>query len=76
MLSIFGTSFYAFSEPQMDIELLEFIGLWEPGSDPSNVSLSTEEPNQTTTIGDSWRDPFETPLLEVTNIHSETTESL
>lgn len=62
--------FYAHCEQEMDIELLEFIGMWESGSGDI-----TPEPNSHNTEN-QWLDPFAIPELEHTNQPFETTEPL
>lgn len=75
MVLTLSAPFYSQGGQPIDIELLEFIGLWEPDSDSSNPHSNTANSNHKPSVG-SWRDPFAIPQSDPSTQKPETTESL
>ncbi|MBL4583163.1 MAG: hypothetical protein JKX83_00970 [Pseudomonadales bacterium] len=65
LLPLLWTPAYLSAEQPLDIELLEFIGLWEPDESHASALASAKSvsssPNQAMT-NTSWRDPFAIPV--------------
>ena len=75
ILLTLGAPFYSLGGQPMDIELLEFIGLWEPDGDSANHQSRTTDSNPKPSVG-SWRDPFAVPQPDPSTQTPETTEPL
>lgn len=74
-LTLLGAPLPGYSSDELDIELMEFIGMWEDDEPPQSLGASIK-PTDSKRADTPWIDPFSLPELDQTNDKTNRTESL